>query len=166
MKTSVVILSIILTLSVFLPFLYFILNGTRNTVSTKKLINSSLKDSGIVYGLKEIWRKNFIGISNDHKILTNVYFETGHPIIININIAEIKQCHVVKNYNYDKKKITGLKNLHLEISYKSSGKSNTIINFFDVDTDLIEDFELQRIEKWQKLIADAILEQHAFKMAS
>ena len=166
MKTSVVILSIILTLSVFLPFLYFILNGTKNTASTKKRINAALKDSGINYSLKEIWRKNFIGMSNDYKILTNVYFETGNIMITHINIAEIKQCQVVKNYNYDKKRITGLKDLYLEIAFKSTNKPNVIINFFNVDADLIEDFELQRIEKWQKLITDAVSEQRLLKMAS
>ncbi len=166
MKTSLVILSIILIVSLFLPFLYFVLNGTRNTASTKKLINSALKDSGIIYRLKEIWRKNFIGISNDHKILTNIYFEMEKTIVTNINLAEIKQCFVIKNYNYDKQKITGLKNLCLELSYKSSGKPNTIINFYDVDKDLSEDFELQRIEKWHKLITDAISEQQILKTAS
>ena len=166
MKTSVIILSIILILSLFLPFFYFVLNGSRNTSSTKNLINSALKDSGIIYDLKEIWRKSFIGISNDHKILTNIYFEMEKPIITNINMAEIKQCFVIKNYNYDKQKITGLKNLYLELSYKSSGKANSIINFYDVDNDLSEDFELQRIEKWQKLITDAISEQHILKTAS
>ena len=47
MKTSIVILSSILILSVFLPFLLFVLNGTKNTASTKKHINSLLKDTGV-----------------------------------------------------------------------------------------------------------------------
>ncbi|MBP0905618.1 hypothetical protein ACFSKN_10455 [Mariniflexile gromovii] len=166
MKTSVVILSIILTLCVFLPFLYFILNGTKNTVSIKKNINAVLKDSGIIYSLKEIWRKNFIGLSNDHKILTNIYFESGKPVISNINIEDIKQCHVIKNYNYDKKKITGLKDLYLELSFKSTNKPNLIIKFFNVDDDLAEDFELQRIEKWHSLISDAIALKPNLKLAS
>ena len=67
---------------------------------------------------------------------------------------------------YDKKRITGLKDLYLEIAFKSTNKPNVIINFFNVDADLIEDFELQRIEKWQKLITDAVSEQRLLKMAS
>jgi uncharacterized membrane protein len=166
MKTSVVILSIILTLSVFIPFLLFVLNGTKNTASTKKLINSFLKDNGIVYGIKEIWRKSFIGISNNNNILTYVYFELGKPTVININLAEIKQCHVIKNYNYDKKKIASLKSLCLELSYKSSSKLNTSINFYNVDDDLSEDLEIQRIEKWHKVILNTIPFQNIIKIAS
>ncbi|MGK0253322.1 MAG: hypothetical protein ACI9OE_000790 [Mariniflexile sp.] len=166
MKTSIVILSSILILSVFLPFLLFVLNGTKNTASTKKHINSLLKDNGIVYGIKEIWRKSFIGISDNNNILTYVYFELGKPTAININVAEIKQCHVIKNYNYDKKKIASLKSQYLELSYKSSSKLNTTINFYNVDDDLSEDFELQRIEKWHKLITSLIPEQQVIKKAS
>ncbi|MGB5418140.1 hypothetical protein [Algibacter sp.] len=166
MKIPMIIISIIVTLSVFIPFLLFIINGTNNTSNTKKYLNSLIKDNGIVYSLTEIWRKNFIGVSNDNKILTYIYFETGKPIISNINIHEIKQCQIIKNYNYANKKNTNLKSLYLELSYKSSHKLNTIINFYNVDEDLIENYELQRIEKWQNLILKANPKPHAVRKAS
>ena len=166
MKTSVVILSIILTLSVFLPFLLFILNGTKNTASTKKHINALLKDNGFIYPLKEIWRKNFIGISNDNKILTYINLNKEKTVINNINLHDLKQCNIIKNYNKDKDQVVRLKNLGLELVYNSPINKNLTIPFFYIDDDLSEDFEMQRIEKWNSLILNAIKSQSVSKIAS
>ena len=40
------------------------------------------------------------------------------------------------------------------------------INFFDIDEDLSEDFELLSIEKWHKLILEAIALHNNLKLAS
>ena len=166
MKISVVIISTILTLSVFLPFLLFIYNGTKNTSSTKKHIAFLIKDNGIIYSLKEIWRKNFIGISNDNKILTYINSNGEQASINTINIEDLKQCNIIKQHKKDKDNVVRLKSLELELIYKLPISKNLTIPFFNIDEDLIEDFEIQRIEKWHNLILKAIPLQAAVKLAS
>ena len=166
MKTSVIIISAILTFSVFFPFLYFIYNGTKTTSSTKKHINSLLKDNGIVYGLKDFWRKNFMGISIDNRILTFIHSDKDNSITKNINISDLKQCNVVKHYSKDNDKVVRLKNAGLEFIFKTPINPNYVITFFNIDDDLSEDFELQRIEKWHKQILDAIALHLNLKLAS
>ena len=151
MKISIVLISIILVVSVFLPFFIFIFNGTNNTSSTKKQITSIIKDNGIVYSLKEFWRKNFMAISSD---------------IQNINLEDLKHCNIIKHYNKDKDGIVRLKSLNLELIFKLPTNKNMSIPFFNIDDDLIEDFEIQRIEKWHKLISDAIIKSPSIKLAS
>lgn len=166
MKISVVIISTILTLSVFLPFLLFIYNGTKNTSSTKKHIAFLIKDNGIIYSLKEIWRKNFIGISNDNKILTYINSNGEQASINTINIEDLKQCNIIKQHKKDKDNVVRLKSLELELIYKLPISKNLTIPFFNIDEDLIEDFEIQRIEKWHNLILKAIPLQATVKLAS
>jgi hypothetical protein len=164
MKISIVFISTILTLSVFLPFLLFIYNGKKNTSKTNKHINFLIKNNDVVYGIKEIWRKNFIGISNNNKILTYINLNEEKPSINNINLEDLKQCNIIKNYSRDHVLI--LNSLALEFIYKSSTNKNLTIPFFNIDEDLSEDFEIQRIEKWHKLILNAIPKQLITKLAS
>ncbi|MEN3323921.1 hypothetical protein VP395_09290 [Mariniflexile soesokkakense] len=167
MKTSLIIISTLLVLSVFVPFMLFIYNGVKNTVSIKKQANALIKSKGLVYDPQEIWRKNFIGITNNNTILTYIKFSSEKPSVVSdINLNEIKQCSIIKNHNNGANKSLFLKSLDLEFVYKSSARPNLIIAFFNIDDDLTEDFELQRIEKWHKLIVNAISVQQALKIAS
>ena len=167
MKISLIFISTVLVLSVFLPFLLFVYNGAKNTVSVKKQAEATIRGNGLVYKIKEVWRKNFIGISTDSKAITHIKFNSDKSKTINdINLNEVKACNIIKNYNQGANKSLLLKSLALEFVYKSSNKPNTLIAFFDVDDDLTEDFELQRIEKWQALIKNAITEPQIVKMAS
>jgi len=166
MKVSLIFISILLILSVFFPLFLFIYNGFKNTSNIKKRMNSIIKNIGISYAEKEIWHNNFIGISNDKTKITYVHFKTDQPTISTIDLTEIKECHILKSQVKEKEKVIRLKNLDLEFIYKASNKPNVIINFFNLDEDLSEDYELQRIEKWHKLIFNAIPKQRLIKEAS
>lgn len=166
MKISILLLSIILTASVFLPFFIFIYNGTKNTSSTKKQIASLIKNNGLAYSIKEIWRKNFIGLSDDNKILSFINTSGEQPVVFNIKLEDLKQCAIVRDYNKDKNGVLNLKSIDLEITFRTSANKNMTIPFFNIDEDLIEDFENQRIEKWHALILKAIPTQKAIKLAS
>ena len=166
MKISLILISTLLILSVFFPLFLFIYNGFKNTSNIKKRMNSIKKNNGISYAEKEIWHNNFIGISNDKTKITYVHFKTDQPTISTIDLTEIKECHILKSQVKEKEKVIRLKNLDLEFIYKASNKPNVIINFFNLDEDLNEDYELQRIEKWHKLIFNAIPKQRLIKEAS
>lgn len=167
MNTSFILISTLLVLSVFLPFLYFVYNGAKNTVSIKKQANELIKNNGLVYSAKESWRKNFIAISDQSNVITFIQFGTDTSnIITDINLNDLKACNIIKNYNHGTNKSLSLKNLSLEFIYKAANKPNTSISFFDIDADLTEDFELQRIEKWHDLIKNALNNTNKMKMAS
>jgi len=166
MKISLVIISTLLTLSVFFPLFLFIYNGFKNTSNIKHRIESLIKNNGIIYTTKETWHHNFIGISNDNTKLTYVHFNTDEPKISTIDLTEIKECHILKSQVKEKEKIIRLKNLDLEFIYKASNKPNVIINFFNLDEDLSEDYELKRVEKWQQIIKMSLPEQAIIKKAS
>lgn len=163
MKTSLVVISALLILSVLVPFFMFIYKSSINSKSIKKQSQLLLKSSSIDCGTTDTWRKSFIGISNDKNTLTHISFKDEKPLINNIALSDIKQCNIIKSYNNNEN--TTLKNLDLELVNKSS-KSNIVINFFNLDEDLIQDFDLQRIEKWQQLIKASLTDQVANKVAS
>ena len=166
MKISLIIISTLLTFSVFFPLFLFIYNGFKNTSNIKHRIESLIKNNGIIYTTKETWHHNFIGISNDNTKLTYVHFNTDEPKISTIDLTEIKECHILKSQVKEKEKIIRLKNLDLEFIYKASNKPNVIINFFNLDDDLSEDYELKRVEKWQQIIKTSLPEQVMIKKAS
>ena len=166
MKISLILISTLLILSVFFPLFLFIYNGFKNTSNIKHRIESLLKNNGIIYTTKETWHHNFIGISNDNTKLTYVHFNTDEPKISTIDLTEIKECHILKSQVKEKEKIIRLKNLDLEFIYKASNKPNVIINFFNLDEDLSEDYELKRVEKWQQIIKMSLPEQAIIKKAS
>ena len=166
MKISLIIISTLLTFSVFFPLFLFIYNGFKNTSNIKHRIESLIKNNGIIYTAKETWHHNFIGISNDNTKLTYVHFNTDEPKISTIDLTEIKECHILKSQVKEKEKVIRLKNLDLEFIYKASNKPNVIINFFNLDEDLSEDYELKRVEKWQQIIKMSLPEQAIIKKAS
>jgi hypothetical protein len=166
MKISLILISTLLTFSVFFPLFLFIYNGFKNTSNIKHRIESLIKNNGILYTTKETWHHNFIGISNDNTKLTYVHFNTDEPKISTIDLTEIKECHILKSQVKEKEKVIRLKNLDLEFIYKASNKPNEIVNFFNLDEDLSEDYELQRIEKWQQIIKTSLPEQVIIKKAS
>ena len=166
MKISLIIISTLLTFSVFFPLFLFIYNGFKNTSNIKHRIEALIKNNGIIYTTKETWHHNFIGISNDNTKLTYVHFNTDEPKISTIDLTEIKECHILKSQVKEKEKIIRLKNLDLEFIYKASNKPNVIINFFNLDEDLSEDYELKRVEKWQQIIKMSLPEQAIIKKAS
>ncbi len=166
MKISLIFISTLLTLSVFFPLFLFIYNGFKNSSNIKHKIEALLKNNGIVYGLKEVWHHNFIALSTDKTQITFVHYNSENPIINTIVLAEIKQCNILKNQTRQKDKVISLKNLDLEFVFKSSDKPNLIINFFNLDDDLSEDYEIKRIEKWHQIIKTSIPEQITVKKAS
>ena len=164
MKSSILILSIILIITLFSPFIYFMLKGLKNKSSAKKHINDLLKDNGIVYDQKEFWRKSFIGLSADKKTVTFIQLHEGKPVVNSISLEDVKHCNIIRSN--ERENAVGLKNLDLEFVFKTAGKPQVRINFFNIDTDLNEDFELHRIETWHALIKNAMTQPHQVKIAS
>lgn len=155
MKTSLIIISTLLVLSVFVPFLLFIFNGTKQTSKIKKQVKALTKNNGFNYKHQEIWRKNFIGIS-DKDSLAYIHFKDDKPFTVETKLSEIESSQIIKEHASSKNGKSHLKRLGIELNFKQRTKPNEFLEFFDVDKDVSEDFEIQRIEKWHSLIKQAI----------
>ena len=166
MKTSVSIISIILVLSVFLPFLYFIYNGLKNSNTISKKIEALVKANNFTYSIKDFWHNNFIGLSDDKKILTYISIKDQNPINIDILLDELLHCDILNIQVKGRNKTMYLDRLDLKFLFKSSEKPSIILNFYNSNDDLVEDYELKRIEKWHQIINASLTEKIITKIAS
>ncbi len=166
MKTSLIIISALLVLSVFVPFFLFIYNSSKQSSKIKKQVKSITGSNNLNYSQYDIWHKNFIGITNNQSV-TYANFKNSTPILVQANFIDIESCNIIKEYAAGKNKKNHLKRLGLELVYKQQTKPHAFFEFFDVDEDVTEDFEMQRIEKWQTLIKQHIATAHnSIKKAS
>ncbi|NJX14147.1 hypothetical protein [Tamlana crocina] len=165
MKTSLIIISALLVLCVFVPFFLFIYNSSKHTSKIKQLVKSFSKSENHNYTAQEFWRKNFIGIT-ENNVLTVAQIKDDVPQIFETNLNEIASCKVIKEYAASKDHKSHLKSLGLELKYKQASLQPLFIQFFDVDLDVTEDFEMQRIEKWHELINQAVAKRELIKKAS
>lgn len=152
MKISIIIVSTLLVLSVFIPFFLFILNGTKHSSNIKKQFESIIKNNGLSYLHQEIWHSYFIGLCVEKKTITYIHGNTQHLMPVVILLSDVKSCNIIKTLKKDKNKIMRLESLSLE--FKFDKQENLLIGFFNSDEDLIEDYELDRIEKWHKIIKE------------
>lgn len=167
MKISIIIVSTLLVLGVFIPFFLFIYNGTKNSSNIKKQFVSHIKNNDLGYLHQEIWHHYFIGLCNDKKRLTYMNGYAQNFVSIHVLLSEVKSCNIIKNIKRDKNKTLHLEGLSLEFVFKSEEKQPVMIAFFNSDDDFIEDYELARIEKWHKIIKDHLSNnKHVHKKAS
>lgn len=166
MKIPLTLLEILVVASVFIPFFIFIYKGLTSTNSINKKAESLLKSNGLIYPLKEAWNNKFIGITEDKTTVTYISFKEEAPLLINFNRSEIIACELIADYKTDRDKVTRLKHLDLLVRFNEANKEAVTIKFYDSDEGFIEDYELQRIEKWQAIIESLITKGAALKRAS
>ncbi len=168
MNTSLLIVSIILVCSVFLPFFLIDRTGKSAAGHRKKQFKMATAKNKLTLSEQEIWGKSFIGIDqNQRKLLfMNVEGEAQLEKLIDLNL--VRDCKINTTY----KKST-LKNHHemilltldLEIHYIKSEKVE-LLNFFDIDCPYKEDYELNRAEKWKGIInANTVKIQSRYRAA-
>ena len=154
MKISMPIMAILVTMSLVIPYLWFILVGIKDQRKSKKHVENIIKKEHLTLNHKEQWNDNFIGIDLNKKVLFFFKSSEIEPLIHVVNLNDIISCRINKTFNNIKKEnkiIAELKTLDLELIYNSK-KENLTLNFFDVDNYFNEDFEQRRAEKWQDLI--------------
>ncbi|XMO87783.1 hypothetical protein AAFN75_05725 [Algibacter sp. AS12] len=164
MKISFTLLAILVTLSVIIPFLIFVLKGLNT--STKKEVEKLTKQNNLKYGYKEVWNNKFIGITEDNTILTYIHLKAEDKQHENVELSEIKNCELVTNYKSDKSKMNQLIRLDLRLTYKLANKTELVINFFDTDEMYMENYEMNRVKNWKDLISNKLHNSEALKKAS
>ncbi|TVZ59897.1 hypothetical protein NA63_2439 [Flavobacteriaceae bacterium MAR_2010_105] len=154
MKIPMIVMIIIITLLCVLPYLWFIQIGKNNTKKKQKLFTDATKAENVSVNTKEQWNNNFIGIDTSKNILVFIKIVDQETIFYKIDIRQIKSCEInikTRDYKTEKKVETKLQSLSLELAIASQIEP-VILNFYDINEEFQEDFEMKRAEKWKTLI--------------
>ena len=118
-----------------------------------------MNQAKLKFDLKESWGNSFIGLVETNRTLVFAKVFDGVVALDNIDLNEvlnakiIKKTHVVKTNN---KKETVLERMDLEIKFLDESRQHKILNFYDIESIYIEDYELRRAEKWNAAINGAV----------
>lgn len=161
MKISMDVMKIFVTLMIVLPYIWFILMGKSATKKKEKIFNKLLKQEQLTLTSKEMWNNSIIGINETKKIMLFVKLKDAQKDFFIISLNDVKSCQINKvkrDFKKDKKMEFELQKLDLELSFISK-TPNVLLNFYDINDSLSQDFEMQRAEKWETLIQQNIQKQ-------
>jgi hypothetical protein len=154
MNTSLLIISIILVSSVFLPFFLIDRSGKSAAGHRKKQFKLAIAKNHLALSEQEIWGNSFIGIDQQQKKLLFMKVGNENQLEKLIDLNNIRDCKIITEY----KKST-VKNhkemllLKLDLEVRDlKGTAVDVLNFFDIDGPYKEDYEMNRAEKWKGLI--------------
>lgn len=168
MKLSESVMTILMIVLGILPFIWFTYLGKKVSGKSKNIINDLLKKEDFNFNQKELWNHNFIGIDEVKNKLLFIKLSSGENSIERINLNEVKSCQINKttrDYKREKKMESELQTLSLELTF-IVGKPKMILNFYDINDSLSEDFEMKRAEKWQQIILQNIAKSKTASIAA
>jgi len=151
MSTTIIIIYVILAACLVLPIYLFNKNSKNNTSKAHKAHLLEIKNHNLELKDQEEWHNLIIGIdTNQNKLLySKTTMNTNDTTVI--SLSEIKHCKIVKSVrpiNRKGKKENILEKLALEFVYSKNNLPNILLEFYDVNGDFREDFEMKRAEKW------------------
>lgn len=158
MKISMSLVIIITTLFCVLPYIWFVFIAKNDAQKLKKIIADALKKENVSLSANEQWNKNLIGIDERKNLLLYTKMNSHETPFLRIDLSELQSCRInikSRDYKKDEKRETELQALDLELTFFTE-KDPIYLNFYDVNDDFAEFFEMKRIEKWQTLIQQKI----------
>jgi site-specific DNA-adenine methylase len=168
MKISLTVVIIFTTLSVVLPYLWFILAGKNDNKKNEKLFKDVIKGENVSFNTIEQWNNNLIGIDESKNILMFIKLINQEASSLKIDLNQLKSCQInrkTRDYKKEKKMETELQSLDLELTFLFKSEIITL-HFYNTNDEFSEDFELKRAEKWQTLIQQSILKSYSDKKAA
>lgn len=167
MDISLVIVSLTLVGSVFVPYYFFILAGNSETKKIRAKYKAAIAKNNLNISQEETWGNSYIAIDTDQKKLffMKIYETESIEQLVDLNkiketkIIEIKKSIKTKNGVKDL-----LEKLDLEIFFVNGER--IILNFYDSNQIYSEDFELKRIEKWKAIVFSHIKTVNSGKRAA
>jgi hypothetical protein len=159
MNISMLLVSALLVLCTIIPFVILNKSGKGDLKIMNKEVKNVMIESKLKFDVKESWGNSFIGLdSNNNKLVFSKVFD-GVVALENIdlntvsNVKIIKKTHDVRSKN---KKEAVLEKLDMEISFSDHENPVKILNFYDINSIYMEDYELVRVEKWNAAINGVI----------
>ncbi len=166
MKLSFTLLSILVVLSVLVPFFIFVFKGLNSKTKTKHKAEKLLLSNGLKYTMSETWNNKFMAFAENQNMLSYVHFKDEINVVKTIDLSQVKSCEIISDYQKGKDKASHLKHLDLKLQFVSSKKEALILSFFDADEAFIEDYEAKRIQNWHDIIETNLSKAITLKQAS
>tara|TARA_R100000935_G_scaffold49630_1_gene75041 strand:- start:15070 stop:15660 length:591 start_codon:yes stop_codon:yes gene_type:complete len=159
MNVSMLLVSALLVLCTIIPFVILNKSGKGDLKLMSKEIKNLMVQTKLKFDLKESWGNSFIGLdSNNKKLIFSKVFD-GVVALENIDLNEVSNVKIVKK-TYElrskNKKETVLEKLDLEIGFLDHDKPTKALNFYDINSIYMEDYELVRAEKWNTAITGVL----------
>ena len=159
MNVSMLLVSALLVLCTIIPFVILNKSGKGDLKLMSKEIKNIMVQTKLKFDLKESWGNSFIGLdSNNKKLIFSKVFD-GVVALENIDLNEVSNVKIVKK-TYElrskNKKETVLEKLDLEIGFLDHDKPTKTLNFYDINSIYMEDYELVRAEKWNTAITGVL----------
>lgn len=159
MNSGTAIIGIIISICCALPF---VLTGRDRKKNEQKLLQSFFQLAEKCHckvSQYELWLFSALGF--DDKFNTLFFYRKTHEneTALTINLSEIDHCKpIITSTTLKSKEHTykEIEKLEIAISYKTKGKSDSILEFYNAELNPQLNGEFQLIEKWVKLINSAI----------
>ncbi|MEB8346619.1 hypothetical protein OO010_11220 [Flavobacteriaceae bacterium KMM 6898] len=157
MDLELIIISLVLVASVFVPFFIIDFSGKSGIKQMRKSFKLELGKNNIILTEQENWGNTFIGIDKEQKKMLYMKFLVAQPTIHLIELSKIQACEIDNKVATVKTKIKKeniLQNLNLKLSPIDTSNPEVILNFYDSEEIYAEDFEMARAEKWNTIIKE------------
>lgn len=155
MNTSMILVSTLLVLCTVIPFVILNKSGKGDLKIMSNEIKKLMVQSQLKFDLKESWGNSFIGLdSNNRRLIFSKVFD-GVVALENIDLEEVSNAKIIKKTQVVKsnnRKETVLEKLDLEIGFIDHEKEVKMLNFYDINSIYMEDYELVRAEKWNTAV--------------
>jgi len=160
MDTSFVIVCLTLVALVFIPYFLFIAAGKSESKKMKAKINHVIVSNNLNISTSETWGHRYLGIDTVQRKLVflksiDIEDQPSEDLVQLLDLDTIKSCHIAelrKPIKIGERKEVVLEKLELEILLKNG--TNLILPFYHMDDEQMEDWELQRIEKWKAVLME------------
>lgn len=159
MKTSVILIDLILILVIFIPYILFIRAGKMASGRFAKAIRKILQAGDLTPGIEEHWNSRYIGIDTAKHSLIFIQLSNGQEVVKRIDLSGVQSCSLIRSsrpLRTRKGREEVLTGLVIELTYNKPGKPQELLTFYDSEERIEAYFEVARGEKWVRLIRKQI----------
>ncbi|MDC6352715.1 hypothetical protein PP178_14230 [Zeaxanthinibacter sp. PT1] len=158
METGIIIISLVLVGSVFIPYYFLESNGRASRKQWQVTYHKAVNAHQLNIIMEEAWEQNYIGIDDQLKKLLFIksYDSVKTDTVIDLN--NLSQCKVIEVRKYPRvkdKKTEILERVDLELSFHHE-ENKLFLNLYDNKINFSQDYEIRRAEKWRQIISKHI----------
>ena len=165
MNIELMLVSAILVVLIFIPFVLLPLLRNSDRKKLEKKFREEEKNYNITTQLKENWNQNYIGLDLTEKKLLFIQKSEEEFVVELIDLKLVNSCTSnIEELTIQKEGKTEslLRRVNLEFSFRNSGLKKSI-NLFDYDLHFTQDLEVKHAEKWAELINQQLSSQSVLK---
>lgn len=168
MKIDILIVDVALLALVLVPYLIFILVGSKTANKSRKRFKQIASENGLVLTEQESWNANLVGLDRIKEKFLFIQLKNGEPVSELVDLKMLKSCSVISET--EKQKINGkmdeiLKRVSLEFVFLNATEKK-LLDLYDHEINIYQDYELKRAQKWSSLINELLKTRQAMRRAA